>query len=750
MHEGNPLSSADWHRVAGLRPSLASHVTVSRTWVRGQCWHVLHETRSQQSCRLNDAAYAIAARLDGLTTVEALWQMLDRAGDGLTVGSLGTVHEPPSQDEIVGVLHLLQRQGMLAFEDAPDFGTMLKGSTHLAGQDTPPPTPSQRPGQEKRNLLAWRMPLADPDHWLNRHTTWARRLFSSVGLLVWSCLMVALVVGLALHLTALNNHASQWMHTPRYLLLSLLLYPCIKALHEMGHALAVKRWGGAVHEVGLTWMMLMPVPYVNASASHAFPQAWQRAVVSAAGIQCELALAAVGLWVWQGSEPGLVKDLGFIVWFIGCASTLLFNANPLQRLDGYHLMTEALHLPNLAMRSRQAWQTRLHSWLKGEADHTKRQDMAPEAAGEHHWLLFYAPLAWAYQLALWTGLCWWAGSISSVLGWGLAAISVWTLLLKPLVDLLKWAWQTTVNESGGPAGTAGLTALKRTALAVAVILIALLLPWPDRTVVQGVIWAPEEALIRSEVEGLVATVHVPDGQAVQAGDLLLSLHNPQLSAQREHLAAQLSQAEQGQYGHLGVDSAKAGQASEEAGRLTAQLARVDEQIGQLQIKARRAGRLVWPEGDDLQGRYARRGQLLGQIIDSAPPVVKLAVAQSDVSALREQTRAVSVRLRAPDLHPVDAALLRDAVGATQQLPSPALSQALGGDILTDPQDEQHLKALRPVVLMEVQLGKSWSSEHAARLGERAWVRLDHGWSPPIWQFLRWVRHRALLDFNPAR
>lgn len=741
MHEGNPLSSADWHRVAGLRPSLSNHVRVSRTWVRGQCWHVLHETRSQLSCRLNDAAYAVAARLDGRITIEALWQMLDQASHA---------QEPPSQDEVVGVLHLLQRQGMLAFDNTPDFGTLLKGSASLAGQDAPRHQQA-KPGQEKRNLLAWRMPLADPDDWLSRHGhEWAGHLFSRMGLLIWACLMLALVLGLALHLKALDSHAGQWMHTPRYLLLSLLVYPCVKALHELGHALAVKRWGGAVHEVGLTWMMLMPIPYVNASASHAFPKAWQRAVVSAAGIQGELALAAIGLWVWHWSEPGLIKDLAFIVWFIGCASTLLFNANPLQRLDGYHVMTELLHLPNLALRSRHAWQVRVHGWLKGEAEQAVRQDMAPEAAGEHRWLLVYAPLAWAYQLALWTGLCWWAGSISTVLGWGLGLISVWTLLLKPLVDVIKWAWQETLNDSGAEPGRTGMKALKRTALVVGAILLTLLLPWPDRTVVQGIVWAPEEALIRSEVDGLVATVHVADGQPVQAGDLLVTLHNPQLSAKREHLAAQLSQAEQGQYSHLGVDSAKAGQASDEAGRLVAQLARIDEQIGQLQIRARRPGRLVWPEGDDLPGRYAKRGQLLGQILDQAPPVIKLAVAQNDVSALQEQTRSASVRLRAPDLHPVDATLLRDAIGATQQLPSAALSQALGGDILTDPQDEHHLKALRPVVLMEVQLDKRWAIDHAARLGERAWVRLDHGWSPPVWQLLRWIRHRALLDFNPAR
>jgi putative peptide zinc metalloprotease protein len=733
----NPLASAQWHRVAHLRPALPPMLGITRTWVRGQRWYVLHDGHRQRSCRLNDAAYNVAARLDGITTVEALWAQLDGACD-LAANHDSDSHEPPSQDDVIKVLELLQAQGMLALDEALGLSPSETGATESATDGLP-----------RQSLLAWRMPLGDPDAWLNARAHWARRLFSRAALIIWAALMLALMMGLAMHGQALRHHADTWMHTPRYLWLAVLAYPCIKALHEMGHALALKRWGGAVHEVGLTWMMFTPVPYVNASAAHSFAHAWQRAVVAAAGIACELALAAAGLWIWHWSEPGLIQDVAFVVWFTGCASTLLFNANPLQRLDGYHLLTEALHLPNLAMRSRQHWQVRMAMWLRGQKDPTHRPDLAPQAPGERGWLIAYAPLAWAYQLALWSGLCWWLGGISATLGWALAAASAWTLLIQPAISMGRLAWLALL-ESPRTAHGNSPQALRRALGAAGLALAVLLTPWPDRSLVQGVIWAPEEALIHSDVDGLVASVVVKDGQRVQTGDLLLTLHNPQLIARREHLAAKLRQADQGQYEHIGTDSAKAGQSGDEVSQLTAELARVEEQIAQLEVRARRHGRLVWPEGDDLLGRYARRGQLLGQVLDQSPPMVKVAVAQADVAPLQAHTAAISVRLRAPGSTPVSGTMLRDAVGATQQLPSPALSQEMGGDIITDPKDEHHLKTVRPVVLMDVQLDSAASPDKASRLGERAWVRLDHGWAPPIWQLWRWAQHRALTDFNPSR
>ena len=708
----SPLSSPDWHRVAMLRPRLRQRMSVEGQWVRGQRWQVLRDDDTGQSCRLNGLAYRIAARFDGQLALQDLWPLLDHHADA------------PTQDDIVAVLRQLQKQHLIEFDGTPDFGAMP------AGADLESLRPSEAP--RASSLMAWRIPLGNPSRWLNRAEPLARAVFSTPGLLVWAGLMLVLLSSLFMQWTALVAHARDWMHTPRHLALSLVLYPVIKAIHEAAHALAVRRWGGQVREAGITLLMLMPVPYVDASAANAFRHAWQRMLVSAAGIMAELAMAALGLWAWQNTREGLLHDAAFVTWFIAGVSTLLFNANPLQRLDGYHVACDALHLPNLGSRSQQWWQGQVQDCL-----------VKPPAPGERPWLIAYAPLAWAYQMVLWGALVSWVGSVSSVLGVLGGVLALGLGLGKPAWRWGRMAWQAVLWRPGA----ARAHALRRAALLL-LPLLALVLPWPDSIVARGVVWAPDQALVRTDVDGFIQAVGHADGDAVQVGDLLVTLSNPKLLAQRERLAAQVTQAEQDQFNGMvtGKDAAQSGKAQDELQRLQAEVARLDDQIAHLQVRALSAGRLVLPFAHDLPGRYLHRGELLGHLLTPQPPTVRVAVREADAVQLRQHLGAVSVRLsdrgRAPDA----GTLVRDAVGATHQLPSAALSEAQGGDIQTDPHDEHHLNTALPVVLMDVQLPHAANAE---RLGERAWVRFEQGWSPPVAQLWRWARQRMALQFNPG-
>ena len=158
---------------------------------------------------------------------------------------------------------------------------------------------------------------------------------------------------------------------PHNLLLLALAYPVVKTAHELGHGLAAKAWGGAVHELGLMFLVFVPVPYVDASSTSSFRSKYRRMVVGAAGIMVELFLAAAALLVWLHVEPGVVRSLAFNVMMIGGVSTVFFNGNPLLRFDGYYVLADWIEIPNLSARSTEQLTVPLQHLRPGPAGETR-------------------------------------------------------------------------------------------------------------------------------------------------------------------------------------------------------------------------------------------------------------------------------------------------------------------------------------------------------------------------------------------
>lgn len=749
MSSDGSLLSPDWHRVAGLKPRLKPGLRIERQRVRGQRWHVLLDESTGRSARLNPRAYAMAARLDGRRTLGQLWALSD--------AHTPSHEDPPGQDDVITTVRALHQSGLIVFDDSVDFGALAPAAWQPGLSSPQDDVAPGRPPWWMR-LWSWRVPLVDPSNWLARRGPLARLLFSRTALAVWLLAMGLMAVGLVMRGPQLWREVLLWLDTPGLVWQAGVAYPLMKALHEASHALAVRRWNGRVTEAGITFMMFMPVPYVDASAASAFPRRAQRVTVSAAGIMAELAVAASGFALWWITEEGWAHNLGMLLWFLGGVSTVLFNANPLQRLDGYHVMADACQLPNLATRSRQWWQWRWQRWLSGNAQpaDTAQQGLVM-APGERAWLIGYAPLAWLYMVGLGWVLSMGVGRWSAPLGVALAV--AWGLMwvLWPALRWLGQGWRTVLASSanGASGGTRGA---RRLGAVVGLALLVSAAPWPDATVVQGVVWPPEQAMLRSGVDGFVQTLHVRDGASVKAGELLVTLRNPKLQADHAQRLAQLAQAEQDQFAAMNADLERSSQASEEIHRLQADVQRLQQQLDALTLRAGTAGRVVLPGAADLSGRYVRQGELLGHVITAEPMSLKIAVREADAPEVGQQVGAtpkvVSVRLasQGPLERSAAGRLWRDAQGGSLQLPSAALSTAMGGDILTAIDDPQHRRALRPVVLMDIRLESAADTPalRPARLGERAWVRIDRGWSPPIAQLGRWMRHRAAESFNPVR
>lgn len=711
------LFSTRWHRVAALRPRLTAEVQVRRQHVRGDAWWVLAGAGGR-SVRLNAAAYAVAARLDGRASVDALWHWQLAHGAGA---------DTASQDELIDLLAQLREAGLVQLERGADVERAL-------------PQAGRGARQAGRTLLAWRLPLGNPTRLLDRIAGVAPRAFGPAGLAAWCAAMLLFVLLLLQHAPALWAHGSTWLATPRYALLAALLYAPIKLLHEVAHGLAVRRWGGAVSEAGITLMLGLPVPYVDATAAGAFALRRQRVVVGAAGVMAELALAVIALSLWLLLPDGVARDAAFVTLAVAGVSTVLFNANPLQRLDGYFVATDLLGLPNLAPRSRQWWLNALQRHVL----HVRGIEPMPYARGETPWLAAYAPLSWCTSLAIAGVAVAWLGAVSLALGVVAAALLCWQVVLRPAAELLQQLRLAALAQHDSAPRW------RRAALAAAGAAVLLLaLPVPRISVVQGVVWPADRAQLRADEDGFIAELLVRDGASVQAGDAVVRLDNPALAAtlqrQRARIAALEAEVFDAMPAVAAAADARSGDARAALAAALAELARLHEREAALTLRAASAGRVALPAAADLPGQFVRRGQLLGQLLDAAPPVVRAAwpAARADELAA---ARGLSVRLAASPGTARAATLARDGGGAIDRLPSAALSARHGGEVATDPLDREDLKPLQPVVLLDVALAPGPLAD--GRIGERAWVRLDHGASPLAWQALAWLRRTALQRFNP--
>ncbi len=705
-----PLFSARWHRVAGLCPRLRPQVELRRQVQRGVDWFLIVDSSADEVRRINPAAYQLVGRFDGRTPVQQLWEALLEAAP----------EQAMTQNEVVQLLVALHGRQLIEFDRAPDVEAVFRGRDRVR---------SRRRWQVV-NPLAFRLPLVDPSRWLRpllRPSAW---LFSATGLLLWSLLVLAALLAAAPHAAEIASEASRLMRSPQALAAGWLLYPLIKLVHESAHALAMMRWGLMPRQAGITLLVLTPVPFVDASAADTLRHPHQRAVVSAAGILAELAIAALAFGVWLAVEPGTVRDLALTAVLIGTVSTLLVNGNPLLRFDGYFVFTDLLDLRNLGTRSARWWRGRLRAALLADR-HTPPMECLP---GERRWLIAYAPLSTAYRLGLSLLIALWVGSFSSLLGLVVGGLMFSITLGLPLLAGLK-------------ALAAQHSAVAWLRVGAALGLLALLLAWPlpHRTLVQGVVWPAEQALIRAGTDGFVAEWLQADGQTVQAGDVVARLEDEELAARRASLLADATELDVQLFTALASAPDEAVALRERLAFSQAEIARLDERLTALAVRAQTTGTLVLPRQQDQQGRFLRRGELLGHVLSDAPLTLRVALPQHEAELLRDSAPEVQVRLASAPQQVQAGRIVRDLSGAVFTLPSAALSDRAGGPLATAPDDPDGLRSASPVVLLDIAV----SGLGSRQIGERAHVRLDHGERSLAVRWARQLRQLLLRHFNPS-
>ncbi len=282
-------------------------------------------------------------------------------------------------------------------------------------------------------------------------------------------------------------------------------------------------------------------------------------------------------------------------------------------------------------------------------------------------------------------------------------------------------------------------------VAVAVLVVALaLVPAPFRTRAEGVVWIPDEAFVRAEVDGFVKQVVVTPGSTVQPGDLLVVCDDPAVETDVKVLEGQLREMKARIREQFVDNLVKAKMLEEEQRYIEERLARVRERQSELAIRSRAAGTFVLPKAADLPGRFVKRGELLAHVVDLKTIIVRTIVDQGDIDLIRNQTHEVQVRLAERLADPMPATITRLVPAASEELPSQALGSEGGGQVPLDPHDSKGHKAIKKLFQVDLELP---AQRGLLNVGGRVYVRFDHGREALANQWYRQGRQLFLARFN---
>ncbi len=718
-----PTFHEAWYRVAQLRPRLLSGVQVYRQHFRGKMWYVLENPSNNKFSRISIEAYRFIAMLDGKRTVSEAWGICnDQTGDNAS-----------TQGEVIQLLGQLYCSNLLFAEMAPDTESLFnRYRTRITRQIQGYLT----------NILFIRIPLLDPDHFLDRWHVIFGKIFSLPGLILWLAVMFT---GLYFAIGNLPElfHQSSDVLAPNNLILLYLTTLMIKVVHEFGHAFACKKFGkvngsrGEIHVMGVMFLVFVPLPYVDASSAWAFREKRHRVIVGIAGVMVELFVAACAMIIWAYTSTGTIHIIAYNVIFVASISTLIFNGNPLLRFDAYYVLSDLLEIPNFSHRSKEYiyYLVKRYCWgIRGAHNpaHTR---------GESRWFFFYGIASSIYRIFICVRILLFLNDRLPeelfIIVPILAGVSIIMWVLVPIGKFFRYL--AVGHELSRNRGRAINVTLATTAVMVILLCV---IKFPDYCRVEGFVEPFDLSVIHMETDGFI-TECLPSGSMVEpTGKLILKASNKAIETEKQILLAQLTAFEVRRQIAETQEIAAAQIITEQIETVKEQIAKVDHQLSLLNLHAPKAGQWVSPDIERIRGGYIHRGERIGYVAHFDRVIVRATAEQELAALLVEQAhKELEIRVKDCPKQKLKATLEQIFPSGHEVLPSRALGYAVGGTMATEIRDPRGIKTAEK--FFEIRIRPEQSDSIRLIMGQRVIARVQLRSKPLAMQW--WYLLRQLFQ-----
>ncbi len=727
-----------------VRLSVRPDLQISEQRYEGKVFHVVKDPVCLRYYRFNRQEYFVFSLFDGAHTMEDVRKRFE--------------------DEFKP--HRLEFQDLESFARQLVTAGLVQHEAGGAGKHL-----FQRRAKQRRlrrvaavtNILYWKIPVFDPDRlltWMYGYLWW---IFSWPFFALSVGLMLAAAFHVLVHFQTFHDKLPRYqeffaINTVLYMWISL---GCVKVIHEFGHGLSCKAFKGECHEMGVLLMCLSPALYCNVTDAWTVADKWKRIIISFAGIYVELVIAAISTFVWWYTPHlPVVNNIAMCLMVLCSVSTVVFNANPLMRFDGYYMMADWLEIPNLRDRSNRFLTNLFQEKCLGI-------EVPPEpymAPGRKVLFVTYAVTSYVYRWVVTFSIIWFLsgflGPQLKILSQMLAVVSLASMFIWPAYRVIK-----NVRQRGRLPDMKTKRVYVTAAVAAAVIAVFVFVPLPISRVREvglvGVDPGYAGPVGLTEPAYLVS-LQVREGQTVQKGQLLANFDSRELREQRAQAVAkrdeQRAQADaidqllpsipdsdesrRAEKIRLRMD---AGQARQLARSFDKDVERLDARLAEVSdLKAPRDGVVMglphpWEVGKQFDRNY-QQAQPVCTVGDPTKLVIKVPVGPMDYRLLREElppggelTATVYVTGRTD--HEFVGKVRRLPESDAKQVPPP-LTQRGGGPLAVKQSGEkgEEVSPVAQVYLVEVELD---DPDATVRPGALVHVKIHCKWRSGAW----WVKRK---------
>lgn len=518
--------------------------------------------------------------------------------------------------------------------------------------------------------IMFRVTFLYPDKFLDATKRYASPFFSPAFFLITGLIGV-LGVGLTLRdWSALEQEIrGLWSVSGIVSLFATLVF--VKLVHEFAHAYTAKRYGVRVPVMGITFIVLFPLPFTNTTESWKLYSHRQRFNIAAAGIVAELTLAFWATFLWQILPDGPLQTATFMIATTTWISSLLVNASPFMRFDGYFLLMDYLRLPNLHARSGALakWWMRelLFGWGNPAPEYFPRR--------QRNFLIVFAYVTWVYRLLVFISIALLVYHFFiKAVGVVMFLVEIFYFVLRPiLLEFHSWT-----KAEGGILKT---RRSKVTLSVLTLMCVALFVPFAKPSAVPAIYIPYEEQTLFAPEPGIIVSLDVKVGDRVVAGQSVAAIVSAELSHEREIAEMRVDVAAR----NIQVSGLLHGGGEPVGGReetwraAVSRLRDAEQRLETLSVVAPAAGDIVDLPPQIQVGGPVARGDMLGVIRLTSKRELYAYVGEELVSELSVGD-SLTFFLDGAPLQRYVGEIVYIAAIAVSDLPYPELSSVYGGPL----------------------------------------------------------------------